>query len=51
MAFEERLKQTIQHRSLGRKVSYKRLMLLECHKIAKYILRMEEAYQPFKIWW
>jgi CRISP-associated protein Cas1 len=50
-SFEERLKETIQHRSLNRKVSYKRLMLLECHKLSKYILKIEEAYQPFKIWW
>lgn len=50
-AFEDRLKETIQHRSLGRRVSYKRLMLLECHKLSKYILKIEEAYKPFKIWW
>ena len=49
--FEERLKETILHRSLNRKVSYKHLVKLECYKIAKYILRMEESYQPFKIWW
>jgi CRISPR-associated protein Cas1 len=50
-AFEERLKETIQHRSLKKKVSYKHLVKLECYKIAKYILQMEEQYQPFKIWW
>lgn len=50
-SFEERLQETIQHRSLGRKVSYKRLLLLECYKLIKYILKMEEEYQPFRIWW
>ncbi len=50
-SFEERLKETIQHRSLGKKVSYKRLVLLECYKLAKYILKMEENYKSFKIWW
>ncbi len=50
-AFEERLQETIQHRTLKKKVSYKRLVLLECHKLAKYILKLEEAYNPFKIWW
>ncbi len=50
-SFEERLRETIQHRSLGKKVSYKRLVLLECHKLAKYILKMEEEYRAFKIWW
>jgi len=50
-AFEERLKETIQHRSLDRKISYKRLVRLECYKIAKYVLKMEDSYKPFKIWW
>ncbi|MEM6967131.1 MAG: type I-B CRISPR-associated endonuclease Cas1b [Bacteroidota bacterium] len=49
--FEERLKETIQHRSLKKKVSYKHLVKLECYKIAKYILKMEKSYEPFKIWW
>ena len=49
-AFDDRLKETIQHRSLGRKVSYKHLMKLECYKLAKHLLEMEE-YKPFKIWW
>lgn len=50
-AFDERLEETIMHRSLNKKVSYKRLVLLDCYKLAKYILKMEEQYQPFKIWW
>lgn len=50
-AFEERLNQTIQHRSLNKKVSYKHLVRLECYKIAKYCLGIEKEYQPFKIWW
>lgn len=49
--FEERLKETIQHRSLQKKVSYKHLVKLECYKIAKYILKMAQEYQPFQIWW
>lgn len=50
-AFEDKLRETIHHRSLNRKVSYKRLMLLECHKLGKYILRVSPEFQPFKIWW
>jgi len=50
-AFDDKLVETIKHRSLGRKVSYKTLVKLECCKMAKYMLRMEESYQPFKIWW
>ncbi len=50
-AFEDRLGETIQHRTLNKKVSYKRLVLLECYKLAKYILKIEESYKPFKIYW
>ncbi|QEC72962.1 type I-B CRISPR-associated endonuclease Cas1 [Arachidicoccus ginsenosidivorans] len=49
-AFEERLNETIRHRSLNRNVSYKHLVKLECYKLTKHILGMEE-YKPFKIWW
>jgi CRISPR-associated protein Cas1 len=48
--WDERLKETIKHRSLGRNVSYKQLVKLECYKLSKHILEMEE-YQPFKAWW
>jgi len=51
LAFEERLKKTIEHRKLERKVSYKRLIWLECHKLSKYILKDTESYEPFKMWW
>lgn len=50
-AFEEKLKETIQHRTLGKKVSYKYLFQLECYKITKYILKTTPSYKPFKIWW
>lgn len=49
--FEDKLKETIQHRSLNKKVSYKHLVKLECYKIAKYILKIDSEYKPFKIWW
>lgn len=49
-AFEERLNETIQHRTLNRSVSYKHLMKLECYKLSKHLLGMEE-YKPFKMWW
>ena len=50
-ALEERLSETIQHRSLSKKVSYKYLIRLECYKITKYLLGIEPVYKPFKIWW
>lgn len=49
-AYEERLSETIKHRSLKRNVSYKHLVKLECYKLTKHILGMEE-YKPFKAWW
>lgn len=49
-AFEERLAETIAHRTLKKKVSYKHLVKLECYKLSKHLLEME-TYQPFKIWW
>ncbi len=48
--WEEKLTETIKHRSLGRNVSYKHLVKLECYKLVKHILEMEE-YKPFKAWW
>jgi len=49
-AFEERINETIKHRTLNRHVSYKHLVKLECYKLSKHILNIEE-YKPFKIWW
>jgi CRISP-associated protein Cas1 len=49
-AFEERLNETIQHRTLKRSVSYRHLIKLECYKISKHLLGIEE-YKPFKMWW
>lgn len=49
-AWEERLNETIKHRSLKRSVSYKHLIKLECHKLQKHLIENVE-YKPFKIWW
>jgi CRISPR-associated endonuclease Cas1 len=48
--FEDRLNETIKHRTLNRNVSYKHLIKLECYKLSKHLLGMEE-YKPFKMWW
>ncbi len=50
-SWEERLQQTIQHRTLNRRVSYRHLIRLECYKLSKFLLGMEAEYRPFKIWW
>ncbi len=49
-AWDEKLNETIKHRTLGRNVSYKHLVKLECYKLSKHILNIEE-YKPFKAWW
>ena len=49
-AWETRLTETLKHRSLNRSVSYKHLIKLECYKLVKHILGIEE-YKPFKMYW
>ncbi|MCO5249442.1 MAG: type I-B CRISPR-associated endonuclease Cas1b [Chitinophagales bacterium] len=48
--WEDRLSQTIQHRTLNKSVSYKYLVRLEVYKLLKHIMNIEE-YKPFKAWW
>ena len=49
-AFDDKLKTTIIHKKLKRKVSYQKIIRLELYKIIKHLLG-EEAYKHFKIWW
>lgn len=46
-AFDQRLSETIQHKTLHRKVSYKHLIKLECYKLSKHLLGIDE-YKPYK---
>lgn len=48
--YDERLKQTIKHKDLGREVSYSYLIRLECYKLIKHILG-DKKYKGFKMWW
>lgn len=48
--YDARLKKTIKHRDLNRKVSYRRLIRLEAYKLTKHLLGSKE-YKPFVIWW
>lgn len=50
MEYDKRLKQTIKHRELGREVSYRYLIRLECYKLIKHIIG-EKEYSGFRIWW
>ena len=49
-SLEDRLSETFKHRSLNRSVSYRHLVKLECYKLAKHLLEIEE-YKPFKMYW
>lgn len=48
--YDEKLNTTIQHPTLGRKVTYRRLIRLECYRLIKHILE-DEKYTSFKMWW
>jgi CRISPR-associated protein Cas1 len=49
-SIEDRLSETIQHRALKRNVSYKHLIRLECYKLCKHLLGIEN-YKPFRMYW
>jgi len=48
--FDERLKQTIQHPSLDRNVSYRELIRLELYKIQKHLMG-EKEYKSYVLSW
>ena len=49
-AWEERLRDTFEHRALKRRVSYRQLVRLECYKLQKHMIGIT-PYLPFKCWW
>lgn len=49
-AIEDKFTETIKHRTLNRNVSFRHLIKLECYKLAKHVLEIEE-YKPFKMYW
>jgi CRISP-associated protein Cas1 len=49
-AWEEKMSDTLKHRALGRNVSYKHLIKLECYKLCKHVLEIEN-YAPYKAQW
>jgi len=48
--YQKRLNTTVMHKTLRRKVSYQRLVRLECYKLIKHLIG-EKEYEGFKIWW
>jgi len=49
-AIEDKMEETFKHKRLGRNVSFRHLIKLECYKLAKHLLDIEE-YKPFKMYW
>lgn len=47
---DKRLKTTVNHRHLGKSVSYRRLIRLELYKIQKHLLG-EKEYEPYQALW
>lgn len=48
--YDKRVRQTIRHKELGREVSYRYLIRLECYKIIKHLYE-EKDYNSFVMWW
>jgi CRISP-associated protein Cas1 len=50
--WDERLRQTVQHRTLNRRISYERLIRLECHKLVRHLCDpVGDTYQGLHMWW
>ena len=49
-ALNDRLEATIKHRRLGRHVSYRHLIRLECYKLIRHLTEVE-TYHAFRAWW
>lgn len=50
--WNERLRKTIQHRSLNKKISYDRLVRLECYKLIRHLMDPKnDPYKGFQLWW
>ena len=48
--FDSKMETTIKHRKLGRSVSYKFLIRLECYKLIKHLIG-DGIYKSFKMKW
>lgn len=48
--FDERLQATIKHRRLGRHVSYRGFIRLECYKLVRHLVG-DEPYRALRAWW
>ena len=49
-ALQDKMESTIMHRRLGRSVSYRHLIRLECYKLIRHLTEVE-PYKAFRAWW
>jgi CRISPR-associated protein Cas1 len=50
--WDERLRQTIRHRHLGRKISYERLVRLDAYRLVRHLCDPKnDPFEGFKMWW
>lgn len=50
--WDDRLRRTIEHRRLNRRVSYERLIRLECYRLVRHLCDPKaDPYRGFKMWW
>jgi CRISPR-associated protein Cas1 len=50
--WDERLRQTVRHRRLERKVSYERLVRLDCYRLVRHLCDPQgDPYEGFRLWW
>ena len=50
--WDERLSQTVQHRMLNKRVSYERLIRLECYKLVRHLCDpVGDPYEGLHMWW
>lgn len=48
--YDEKMNTTIEHPTLKRRISYRRLIRLECYKLVKHIIE-DRSYNCFRLWW
>ncbi len=48
--FEQRLQATVKHRRMGRNVSYRGFIRLECYKLVRHLIG-SERYHALRAWW
>jgi len=50
--WDERLRQTVKHRRLDRRVSYERLVRLDAHKLVRHLCDPDaDPFEGLKMWW